>query len=468
MRADLAVARPILSARHASVLLASHSLEDDVGAVALLAGTAIGGGFLALPATTAPAGCVPSALLLLGASGALLAEAYIVADLVIEVSRQEGRPVSLSTCARRTLGGTAGAAVEALFILLMCSTLVSQFAKGGSLLSTWLGLPYQAGCALVVASLSLFSLGAPRHLISQVNGRLAAGFAISLAALFACGAPLADWTALYRADWPAAYGSAPTILQLLVYNEIVPTVCAMLRFDRSRVRRALGCGAALLLLILSSWSALGICLAAAVSSGALGVPALGAGAVTTDPVAWLLGSRSALGRSAAALAVCAVSTTVLATNLALQTLFTDLADRTGKSTGDAAPPPADQRTTVSGTSPPAPSLGTRQYGSGGWWRFGALPLSLLASLICASLSPDAFFGAIDFAGAYPVALLWGVAPPVMALAAARREGSRLRPRTVVGLVGLALAALLFVASNAATDIGGFVMRGAGGAARWRR
>jgi amino acid permease len=451
------------------VLLAAHGIEDDVGAVALVAGTAIGGGFLALPASTGPAGCLPSALLLLGASGALLAEAYIVADLVIDISKQEGRPVSLSTCARRTLGGPAGATVEALFVLLMCSTLVSQFAKGGSLLSGWLGLPYQAGCALVAASLSLFSLSAPRPLISQVNARLAAGFAVSLAIFFACGAPLADWTALYRADWPAAYGSAPTILQLLVYNEIVPTVCALLKFDRRRVRRALGWGAALLLLILSSWSALGICLAAAVGSGAVGVSALGAGAVPSDPVAMLLSSRSALGGSASVLAACAVSTTVLATNLALQTLFTDLADRSVQSSGSATAPPADKRALVSETSSPSEAnQASRASRSRGWWRLGALPLSLLASLICASLSPDAFFGAIDFAGAYPVALLWGVAPPVMALAAARRQGNRLRPRTVVGLVGLGLAALLFVGSNAATDIGRLLVHGAGGAARWQR
>lgn len=503
-----------------------------MGAVALVAGTAIGGGFLALPATTAPAGCLPSALLLLAASGALLAEAYIVADLVIDVSKEEGRPVSISTCARRTLGGAAGVAVEALFILLMCSTLVSQFAKGGSLLSGWLGLPYQAGCALVVASLSLFSLRAPTHLISKTNARLAAGFAVSLLALFACGAPLADWTALSRADWPAAYGSAPTILQLLVYNEIVPTVCTMLNFDRQRVRRALGCGAALLFLILTSWSALGIGLAAAVGSNALGVPGLRAavspGGFPSDPMALLLSSRTALGASASVLAACAVSTTVLATNLALQTLFTDLADRGGEPTSGAtaatrdlfgtdspkAPPtlagsveytgsaklPSDDRlgadspafpSPVAGSakptggatvpynkqgavdsptfSSPVAGLGSREYRSSGWWRFGGLPLSLLASLVCASLSPDAFFGAIDFAGAYPVALLWGVAPPAMALAAARKNGGRLRTRSVVGLVGLGMAALLFVGANAATDLGRLVGHGGGGAAaRWQR
>jgi len=223
-----AFCRPLLlAARHAAPLLAAPSLEDDVGAVALVAGTAIGGGFLALPATTAPAGCLPSALVLLVASGTLLAQAYIVSDLVIDASKKEGRPVSLSTVARRTLGGAGGVVVEALFVLLMCSTLVSQFAKGGSLLSGWLGLSYQAGCALVVALLSSFSLAAPGRVVARTNARLAVGFGVSLAALFACGAPIADWSALARADWGAAYASAPTLLQLLVYNEIVPTVCAL-------------------------------------------------------------------------------------------------------------------------------------------------------------------------------------------------------------------------------------------------
>lgn len=41
--------------------------------------------------------------------------------------------------------------------------------------------------------------------------------------------------------------------------------------------------------------------------------------------------------------------------------------------------------------------------------------SVLPSLLISLTSPEVFLGAIDFAGSYPVLLLWGVAPPLMAL-----------------------------------------------------
>lgn len=456
--------RPLLmeAARHAPPLAmaAAPQLEDDVAAIALVAGTAIGGGFLALPATTAPAGCVPSALVLVASSAVLLAEAFIVADLVIEMSQREGRPVSLSTCARNTLGQAGGVVVEVLFTLLMCSTLLAQFAKGGSLVSDWIGLPYQTCCALVALTLSCFSLGAPRGVVNRTNSRLAIGFVLSLVAMFVSGAPLADWTALSRANWSAAYASAPTLLQLLVYNEIIPTVCNMLNFDRGRVRRALCCGAAILFVILSSWSALGIGLAATLADRVIAGVAPNVGA---DPLAALLATRTPVGSAASALAVCAVSTTVIATNLALQTLFIDIADRSGRLAGQGSDklssPSSDIHSKIASALPKV----------AGWslFRVCALPLAIVTTLTFASVSPNAFFLAIDFAGAYPLALLWGVSPPLMALAAAKKSGVRLSPERVLMLVCLGVAAIVFVCSNMFVDVSSLVASNLASGVRWR-
>ena len=66
-------------------------------------------------------------------------------------------------------------------------------------------------------------------------------------------------------------------------------------------------------------------------------------------------------------------------------------------------------------------------------------------------STAAFFGAIDLAGAYPVALLWGVAPPLMALRLQRGpRGRSLRRR--LGPYSLAALAAAFVAANAVGDL----------------
>ena len=74
MRLPLLVSRPAAAAvsRAAVVVLSTTSDDgtptrtDELGATALLVGTAIGGGFLALPYTTAPSGGIPSAAVLTG------------------------------------------------------------------------------------------------------------------------------------------------------------------------------------------------------------------------------------------------------------------------------------------------------------------------------------------------------------------------------------------------------------------
>ena len=82
----------------------------------------------------------------------------------------------------------------------------------------------------------------------------------------------------------------------------------------------------------------------------------------------------------------------------------------------------------SGSAPDTRDQGT-PAGRGTSMR-GATSL-LYASSICvptaiatAAGTTAAFFGAIDLAGAYPVALLWGLCPPLMALRLRARERSK--------------------------------------------
>ena len=111
------------------------------------------------------------------------------------------------------------------------------------------------------------------------------GFVGSAAMLLNAALPCADWSRLARADWASCWASAPTLLQLHVYAEIVPTVCESLGHERPRVRRALLGGSLMLLAVQLAWSTLGI---AAVPYDATGL--------RTDPVDALLtrgGSLSA-------------------------------------------------------------------------------------------------------------------------------------------------------------------------------
>ena len=65
---------------------------NDALASVLVTGTAIGGGFLALPYTTAPAGFLPSFVLMLFSWLLLLLEAQVASDILVEESGKTSEP----------------------------------------------------------------------------------------------------------------------------------------------------------------------------------------------------------------------------------------------------------------------------------------------------------------------------------------------------------------------------------------
>ena len=178
---------------------------DEASAAALLVGTAIGGGFLALPYSTAPAGAIPSSATLGACWLVLVLESLLISDLVLdhrataaaasdtlsEDSDALATP-SFATLGNAAFGAAGGSAVGVTFVVLMITTLVSQLAKGSALLSpTLAGLPSGVRCALLAGTFGAFGRGSSQRLLSRVNGALALGFLASTASLFGHAVPLA-------------------------------------------------------------------------------------------------------------------------------------------------------------------------------------------------------------------------------------------------------------------------------------
>ena len=143
----------------------------------------------------------------------------------------------------------------------------------------------------------------------------------------------------------------------------------------------------------------------------------------------LLLSGGHVATATAAVGACAITTTVLGTNAALRTFWLDACRRPN-------------------------------------WRAVAFGVSIGVPALAAATSKTAIFSALDFAGAYPVGLLWGLLPPLMTLRAQSVRGSDVavcsdrteRPMRRLGnarrlglllLVGLSVS---FVGRNAWGDI----------------
>ena len=275
-----------------------------LSAVALIVGSSVGAGVLALPAVSAPAGLAPSAAALVGVWALLTAEALLIAEVNLSLlgakkrerrlkrsGRRSGRRsggskpgeerdfsddededaiVTLREMAHETLGERGGHFVAAAYLALSYSLMVAYISKAGELVSSALDPLLSSGASAVSASASSTAASAPLLSVSPGTGAalftaamgltLFGGAAavdkanramtLSLLAAYgvivAVGGAQADWGALAgRApDWGAAPAAIPVILLSLVYHDLVPVVCAQLRGDAAKVRTALFVGSA--------------------------------------------------------------------------------------------------------------------------------------------------------------------------------------------------------------------------------
>lgn len=394
----------------------------------LIAGTTIGGGFLALPRATAPIGFFPAALGLLLSWFYLLSSAFSLVDATLLTKRrvsemndktpiESQQTVSVFRIARIAFGTSAAKAIGITFSILMVSTLVAQLSKSGTLLAEILPAVSPAGAldargaytlvfALLMAAVT-FSGGVA--MAEKANGLLTAVMLTSFGAVTLSAAPVFQATRLLRANWPSllpslsSSWSIPVLLQLLVYSETVPFVVERLNGDRSKVRTAIALGSFIPLIMCLVWTA-----------AALGAVPFSASAF--DPVQTLLSTNlaplagsNALRSSILFLAGSAIATTVIGSLLTMVQFLQDACNLNS-----------------------LPDGWRRSVGKVGIKTLALAPCALTAA--CGS--PGLYYYMTAFAGMFPVTVLWGLFPPLAFLrlqrmASAGGESDGLKSNTLL-------------------------------------
>jgi len=417
--------------------------RDVFKAAMLIAGTTVGGGFLALPQTVVIpiGGFSVTAISLFGVYLFFLAQSFVLVDCLIWYRQNVPQPlhgksnteedfssaaIGIPSLARYSLGPVGSIVSTVLLVILMESTLVSQLSRAGSLLAQngflkFFGeycnmFQYRMGCA--VASLAGVALAfggkkkalhnenrsddnvessSSRTLATDANAILTSTFLLSAVLLFNAGSSVANWSHCFAANSSSAssvislarsiIAATPTMLQLLVYAEILPNVSKMLRYQKKPILIAVFIGATIPLILLTGWAALGLAL----------LPPNPAMLRSQDPVDILLSSsQTSIRVWLLTLATSAIGTTILGSFLALESAYEDIVSQ-----GD----------------------NSKDEGSFGMPIFFNLRRSQSLKTIAIALppfaisviSPTVFLRAIDFAGSYPVLLLWGILPPLIAL-----------------------------------------------------
>ena len=263
------------------------------GAVALVAGTTVGAGMLALPAVCQDSGFVPSTVALVGCWLYMVTTGILVLEVNLNTMRAAGSDAVLRLVhgephprpPRRQLACTA-------YVFIHYALLVAYVSRAGEILSDALGgvVPSSAASVAYAAALGGFMFFADASRLESVNSALVVVVLSTFAPLLAIAAGGVDIDNLRVGDWSALPRTIPVVALAFVYHNVVPTVASMMEGDGRRARTAIVAGTAIPFAMFVLWdTALLGNVSAEDAAAALDAVARSGGAVEafSDPLAAL-------------------------------------------------------------------------------------------------------------------------------------------------------------------------------------
>lgn len=235
------------------------------GAVALIIGTSIGSGILALPQKTSPAGIIPSSIAMTMCWAFLLIEALLLVEINVRLLKKnkvkfeesELEIISIRTMAEETLGEWGGTLATVTYVFLAYTSMIAYISKSGEILCQLINLPESVlGFFFTSLFIILISVGGTKA-TDQVNQWLTAlmiGLLVTIEVLIIlCGGWSGDEGS---SDWGKVPPTIPVLIFPLVYHDLAPVVCAYLEGDLKRIRVSVLIGALVPLLGLLVWDAI--------------------------------------------------------------------------------------------------------------------------------------------------------------------------------------------------------------------
>lgn len=351
-----------------------HQPGNLWGCTALIAGTTVGAGILALPAVTVTAGVVPSTVALIGVWFYALAAALLIVEVNLQTLCVVGRPdLGLLAMIDCTLGSIWARIGAGAYLFLHYALLVAYVAQGGEILTatlgrlgvaafpTWIGI---SGFAITLGGLVFW--GRSRW-VETLNAIFVGVVVLSFSGLLFLGVQLADLHQLQTQHWPAVSPAISVMLVTLFYHNIIPVVTTRLEGDIRKIRQSVIIGSAIPLVMFLAWNAVILC---CVSTETLNEMAL------FDPLMLLQAQYDGLGNLIAVFSEFAIATSFIGFTYGLLDLFQDLWPTRSRQS---------------------------QYA-----------LMLVPTLSLAIFNPTIFFTALDYAGTFSITLLGGIFPTVMA------------------------------------------------------
>lgn len=386
----------------------SNDDDDDgggngtiAGAVAMIIGTSIGSGMLALPQRTSPAGLLPTSISMIICWCFLLFEALLLVEVNVNIRKRKTKTdanelevISIRTMAKETLGEFGGALATIAYIFLGYTSMVAYCSKSGEILVSLVNLPASASGAFFTLLFTLLIVVGGTHATDHVNQWLTTcmiGLLLAIEVLAVAFGGLAESGS--SGDWGEVPPAIPVMIFSLVYHDIVPVICAYLEGDVTRIRTSVILGSLVPLVALLVWDAIVLGLSSSLPDQNI------------DPIELLMRVKwSGMPFMAGAFSLLAVGTSMIGTLLGFSEFF--------KEQLNLYIIPLSKTLQSSKLQ-----LGMRRlWGRNRLISCAAMVLAVGPSLFLSTKFPDAFSAATDIAGGYCMTMLFGVLPPAMAWA----------------------------------------------------
>lgn len=413
-----------------------------LGAIALITGSTVGAGMLALPAATVGGGFVPSSGIMAVTSGFLILEALLIAEVNLALMKQrqaQGESpdmvVSLRQMAAETLGPWGGKVSSYVYLFLAYTLLVAYIAKGGEIVNllSMETIPASVGGTLFSLLMGGLMFGGNTKTMDILNRVLTGGLLALFGVLVSGGGSIANWDSLlHHQDWGQAWGALPVVFLSLVFHDLIPVLCSYLGGDKMRVRTALVVGGIVPLIMFLAWDAVALALV----PGAQEVVAAGG---MIDPLRVLIESNGpSAGLVIEVFSLLAIVTSFIGCMLGLseylRSEIKELAQRKGEEGK------GEEGVNDSGVEGLLGEKGCK---------LAAISLALVPPTLAAFINPDLFYIATQVAGGYGMTLLYGIIPPLMAWNLRSAPGAQHKPALKLPLVPGGRPLLASVASCAA-------------------
>lgn len=312
--------------------------------------------------------------------------------------------VSMLSLGRETLGTLGASITTATYLLLHYAILTAYVSEGSTLVSDLFpNLPTIASAAVFTSLLGIPLYALPGRLVDATNNALVILAAITFATLLFFAAPhVHPGDLLTMSHWQTLFTGPliPVLLVSCVYHNVIPTISLKLEGDRAKIRRAILAGTGIPVLMFALYDAVQLpILQSAVSSAST-----------------LTGTTE--GTITAIFSFLAVATSFIGFVAGLTDLVSD----------------ARQSAKI----PKSP-------------RWPDYALTLIPPVIAAAAGPEIFIKALDVAGTYGIAVLFGALPAAMAWSARSNVATKtFRPALPGGrplLAALATPPLLLIMSR---------------------